>query len=471
MSDSLWRTRQQRSCAASHMRPTRNRFGIFGGVAMLATTLLAVNVSGSEASAANIAKPQFNRSANVQSCSKRATQLTFWSWVPGIQRSVNLFNKTHNGICVQLDNVGAGSTELEKLAAALKAGSGAPDVVQLPGIEASQFFNPSELTNLATLGANSVKKGFYPFAWARLETGGATYCIPQDIGPMAMLYNTTFFKKYGISVPTTWTQFASDAAKVHRENPQAALTDFPTNDPNWTFGLLSQRGANQFGPLKGSTLPIHIDNAPAKAFAAYWQPMISKGIVQSVPDFNSGFYRELGDGTLGVWLTAAWGPDDFSPSLAGPSVGKWRVAPLPQWKAGANVSADWGGSCDAVPKQSSNPKAAAAFDIWLNTNEGSWKLMATSPTDLYPSLPRFANASFFVKNTIPLTGNQQINRVFAKAAANLSPDQLGSPIEGYVFTEYTDDASSGHPSLQAVLSKLQSQAVSYAQQEGIKVVS
>lgn len=409
-------------------------------------------------------------SPSGQSCAPKATKLTFWSWVPGIQRNVTLFNKTHPGICVQLDDVGTGTTELEKLAAAFKAGSGAPDVVQLQGISAAEFFSPTDLVNVAQYGANAFRSQFYKFAWARLQNGNATYCVPQDIGPMAMLYNTAFFQHYHISVPTTWAQFATDAAKVHAENAKVALTDFPTNDPNWTFGLMAQKGAYQFGPLHGTTLPVHIDNAPAKAFAQYWQPLITRGDVQSVPDFTTDFYRELGDGSLGVWLTAAWGPDDFSASLAGPSLGKWRVAPLPQWRAGANAQADWGGSCDAVSKQSANPKAATQFALWLNTNAGSWKLLSSSPTDLYPSLPKIATSKSFLATKLPLTGNQQIYRVFAKAATHLSGKELGSPIETYVFTEYTDDTGNGHTPLAGVLSKLQAQSVSYARQVGLHVV-
>ena len=60
--------------------------------------------------------------------SSSATNITFWAWVPGIDRAVNEFNKTHSSICVTLEDVGAGDPEYVKLADAIKAGSGAPDV-------------------------------------------------------------------------------------------------------------------------------------------------------------------------------------------------------------------------------------------------------------------------------------------------------------------------------------------------------
>lgn len=444
---------------------TRSSVHIASGLALASLTVTALPATNASAQ-----PPRLGKAATVegstQGCASDATQLTFWAWVPDIQRSVSLFNATHPGICVHLDDVGAATSEYEKLEAALKAGSGAPDVVQLQGVSAQEFYSSKELVNLNTYHAESLKSEFYSFAWDRLQQGGATYCIPQDIGPMGMIYNTAFFSKYHITVPTTWAQFAADARKVHSENPKAYLTDFPLNDGNWFFGLMGQSGAYQFGPLKGSTLPIHMDTAAAKSFAAYWQPLISKKIVDTIPDGDTAFYRTMGDGTIGVWPAGAWGPDDFTAALAGPSVGKWRVAPLPQWKAGQDLQADYGGACDAVTQQSKDPKAAYEFDDWLNTSTASWKLMVQAPTDLYPSLPKIADSAFFTDTTLPLTGSQKFYKIFDQAAAHLSSKQIGSPIEIYVFTEFADDTSSGKP-LSAVLDEVQSQSVGYARQVGL----
>jgi ABC-type glycerol-3-phosphate transport system substrate-binding protein len=44
-------------------------------------------------------------------CKSGATPITFWAWVPGISRAVTAFNQSHPGICVTLDDVGAGAPE------------------------------------------------------------------------------------------------------------------------------------------------------------------------------------------------------------------------------------------------------------------------------------------------------------------------------------------------------------------------
>src|SRR5579884_4513851 len=70
-------------------------------------------------------------SSGAPASSSGPLTLTFWSWVPNLQQAVNLFEKSHPNIKVKLVNAGQGTPEYTKLRTALKAGSGAPDVVQI----------------------------------------------------------------------------------------------------------------------------------------------------------------------------------------------------------------------------------------------------------------------------------------------------------------------------------------------------
>ena len=53
-------------------------------------------------------------SSSSGSTSSGPVNLTFWSWVTGIDKSVALWNKSHPNIQVKLANVGAGPTEYDK---------------------------------------------------------------------------------------------------------------------------------------------------------------------------------------------------------------------------------------------------------------------------------------------------------------------------------------------------------------------
>src|SRR4030081_868151 len=60
-------------------------------------------------------------SGSSSSTSTGPVNLTFWSWVTGIDKSVALWNSTHPNIQVTLANVGSGPTEYNKLYTAIKA--------------------------------------------------------------------------------------------------------------------------------------------------------------------------------------------------------------------------------------------------------------------------------------------------------------------------------------------------------------
>ena len=52
---------------------------------------------------------------------------------------------------------------------------------------------------------------------------GEVWAIPQDTGPLGMLYRKDIFDQYGIQAPTTWDEFAAAARKLHAANPKAYL--------------------------------------------------------------------------------------------------------------------------------------------------------------------------------------------------------------------------------------------------------
>src|SRR5437763_3700326 len=138
--------------------------------------------------------------------------LNFWSWVPGIDKSVAAFNKSHPNIQVKWSNVGAGPAEYNKLYTAIKANN-EPDIAQVEFQLLPTFETTGSLVDMSQYGANSIKDKFVPWTWAQVSLGNAVYAIPQDSGPMGMFYREDIFKKYNISVPTTWAQYADAAAK------------------------------------------------------------------------------------------------------------------------------------------------------------------------------------------------------------------------------------------------------------------
>jgi multiple sugar transport system substrate-binding protein len=396
--------------------------------------------------------------------------LTFWSWVPNLQKAVDLFNKSHPNIQVKLENVGAGGNEYTKLTTALKAKKGAPDVVQLTYEVLPTYELPGYLVDLSQYGANDIKNDFVDWAWAQVTQGSKVYAIPQDSGPMGLIYRKDIFDQYGLAVPTTWDQYAQEAKQLHQANPKIYMTDFPSSDGSWFNAFLWQAGSRPF-KINGTTVTIHMDDAPALQVANYWGDLVKSGAVSTGQDWTNDWYAGLSNGTIATWLTAAWAPTDLAGSAAG-TAGKWRVAPLPQWTGGAQVSSNWGGSTDAVTAQGKHPKEAAEFAMWLNDNQDSASLL-TKQLYLFPTQKSVLNDPSFV-SPMDFYGGQEVNSIFVQSSSQVDKTFQWSPFQDYAYSQLENqlaDAVSGKISFEQAMHNTQQAVVSYAQSQGFTVNS
>src|SRR5690348_14033723 len=69
--------------------------------------------------------------ADIDKAMTTPTTLNFWTWVPDIQKEVDVFQKKYPAIKVNVVNAGQGLEAYTKLRTALKAGTGAPDLAQI----------------------------------------------------------------------------------------------------------------------------------------------------------------------------------------------------------------------------------------------------------------------------------------------------------------------------------------------------
>ncbi len=403
------------------------------------------------------------------SSSEGPATITFWSWVPGIKDEVELFNETHDNITVKYVNAGQGADEYTKLRTALKAEKGVPDVVQIEFQYIPSFTQIDALADISQYGANDVKQDYVGWTWSQVSEGDKVYAIPQDSGPMALLYRKDIFDKYGLEVPKTWDEFASEAEKLHKADPDTYMTNFAANDGGWMTGLMWQAGAQPFD-VNGAKVSINMDDPASMQVAEYWQGLIDDGYVSVDPDFTNDWYAGLGNGKYATWISAAWGPV-FLKGVAGESKGKWRAAPLPQWNAGENVSANWGGSTSAVTAASENPEAATEFAIWLNHNEKSVDMLTTE-SNLFPVLKSKLSSPGFENASQPFYGGQNVNAVFIEASDQVDKGFEWSPFQDYVYSQMAEEAgaaANGDTTLPEAMEKVQSSVTGYAKEQGFKV--
>jgi multiple sugar transport system substrate-binding protein len=397
--------------------------------------------------------------------------LTVWSWLPRMQTEIDLFEKAHPDIKVNLVNAGQGVPHYVKLRNALKAGTGAPDVAQVEFYMAASLRLIHALEDLSAYGADQHKDEFVPWTWQQVSDKGRVYSMPWDSGPLGLIYRQDILEQYNIAPPATWDAFAEAAVALHKANPDIYLTDATFNNGGWIAGLLWQAGWRPFA-VDGTNIRITINDAASKKFAAYWQKLIETGAIETRPGSTTEWYTAYDRGRYAAWVTAAWGPV-FLSQFAKSSAGKWRVAPVPQWQAGQKVSANQGGSTLGVIQQSAHKKEAAELAIWLTTNRQSTEMFTTEQF-LFPTVTPLLNSPSFANTSFAFYGDQKINQIFIESAKQIDASFQWSPFQDYVNIQMQNEvgtALGGKGSIADAFDRLQDIVVKYATAQGFKVTT
>src|ERR1700712_4348040 len=125
------RSRLSRSAESTFHRKismlTRRQAALaLGGVA--ASTAMALTGCTPNTGSAGTATQKAVTQADIDKALNTPTTLTFWTWVPDIQKEIDLFTKKYPKITVKLVNTTGGAQHYPKLRSALASGKGIPDV-------------------------------------------------------------------------------------------------------------------------------------------------------------------------------------------------------------------------------------------------------------------------------------------------------------------------------------------------------
>jgi len=408
-------------------------------------------------------------SSTSSTTSTGPANLTYWGWIPGTDKMVALFNQTHPGIHVTWVQTPGGQPTYDKMFTAIKANN-EPDLGQVEFQYMPNFESTGALVDLSAYGAASVKDQFVPWTWNQVTLGNAIYAIPGDSGPLGMYYRQDLFQKYNLPVPTTWAQYADDAAKLHAADPNAYITDFPPKQGGWFNGLVWQAGGRPFG-INGQSWKVSINNPQSQQVASFWQDLLTKKLVKTETDFTTGFYHDLGTGAIATWIGAPWTASSISSNVPSGS-GKWRVAPIPQWQAGQTSDGNWGGSTEVVFKSSQHPKEATEFAEWLYTDEKAIDIYIQA-AQAYPAKTSLLSSPL-LNSPNPYYGNQILNQVFKPASTEVDATFQWGPTINQYYTDLGDNfanAVNGHGTLTDALNATQESTVAFMKKQGYSVSS
>lgn len=361
-------------------------------------------------------------------------ELTYWAWAPNLDKVVDIWNDEHPEIQVTVNKQDGGDPAITKLLTAIKAGSGAPDLIQAEYQKIPTLVASDALADLAGTSAADTSGEFPDGVWDSVTLGGdALYAIPQDTGPMMFYYRDDIFTQLGLTVPTTWDEYAATARALHTADPSKFLGTFSANDAGWFAGL-SQQAKAEWWSIDGDAWGVGIDEEPTQQVADYWGGLVEEGVIDNKPMYTPEWNAGLNDGTQVGWLGAVWGPGVLSGNAAD-TAGLWKAAPLPNW--GSDVSnGNWGGSSTAVTSQSKNVDAAVEFATWLNTDPEAVQALVTE-TGIYPASTKAA-ASALTEAPEFFSNQPDFYDVAAEAAQAVAPFQYG-PNVNVTFSAYNDE--------------------------------
>ena len=454
------------------MIPTTSRRRFLTATSVLATSVLIAACSSGDSGSTGTA-PAAVTPAEIDRAMQTPTELTFWTWVPDIEKEVALFEQKYPAISVNVVNAGQGEPHYTKLRTALRAEAGAPDVAQIEFQYIPTFSITNSLVDLRPYGAEAQKDKFVDWTWGQVVgANGEVWAYPQDTGPMGMLYRQDIFDKHGIAPPRTWDEFAQAARRLHAADPNVSMTNLASNQNGAWMGLLWQAGIKPFETTAPDAVKVAVNDAGSKEVGKYWEGLITEGVVSTDPDFTDAWYQGLAQGKYATWLTAAWGPVFLSGS-AGSTSGLWRAAPLPQWDASKPTSGNWGGSTSAVITGSQNPIAAAKFAEFINTDAESTKTFATEQF-LFPATKAILADPAFTQQKPEFYGGQAVNQLFAEISDTVDTQFHWPPFLDQAVTDWDETVGKSFADkgdVGVALDTWQQRIVDYAENQGFTVAT
>ena len=414
-----------------------------------------------------------NSGSETVDTSEAKGEVVFWGWGNGIKETIAAFEKANPGITVKYNSTGTAADTATALQNAISAGKGAPDVVMLEDPTVTQFAVDGSLVDLSQFGADKYESDFAAGPWNKLQYGGKPYALPIDSGPEVFFYNKAIFDKAGVDGESikTWDDYYEAAKKIHALGDNYYITN-NSGDANayQPFTAQAWQAGAQPWKVDGENITINMtEDSGMKKYIDFQQKLIDEGLVNtSIANWSDDWNRSLNDGTTASLVIGGWMPTNLE-SGAPDQAGNWRVAPLPQWNEGDQVSAEDGGSALAMPEQSKNKEAAYKFLEFLTHGDGA-QVMADNGT--FPSLKKILNDSDFQSVENEYFGGQQVNKVLCEAANLPVTEFQYLPYNPYAQSQYGDaiaPAYQGKTTLKEAFANYAKLLGDYGTQQGYKV--
>ncbi|MEV0011853.1 extracellular solute-binding protein [Streptomyces sp. NPDC051840] len=385
---------------------------------------------------------------SVSSRTGRKTRITFWSALRGSQEVVDAFNRGHDTIEVDFQQIPSGGQGgYAKLSNAARAGN-APDIATIEYPQVPGFAIDGVCRDITDLVGDGLRAKLLPQALGLTTFEKRVFSVPLDIEPMVMHYRTDLFERYGLTAPRTWEEFEEVARTVRRKGGERRMALFPTDGDTQLAAFAWQAGARWFD-TSGGAWNLSLADAPTRRVAAFWQRLTDQDLVfmNAVESRQSDV--QIAEGLVLSRLSGAW--DAGAQMKARPAQkGKWTLAPIPQWDPADPGVGTHGGSTFAVTKDSAHPEAAMEFIEWQVSHPDALRArLSSGASSQYPAAPGLVATGRKAFDRA-YYGGQDIYSLFEREARKIRPDWVWGPrmtATGKIMKDGLARASGGQGSI------------------------
>jgi multiple sugar transport system substrate-binding protein len=346
--------------------------------------------------------------AEIAAALTKKSTLTLWTWSADMDAAIKAFKAAYPNVTIKLENpAGANMNMGPALKGAIEGGMKVPDVVLFDN-DAAGFVLTNDLLDLTQFGATELKDDYLPAAWKKAAFANGVWGLPNDVGPVALIYRPDLFKAAGITEPpATWEEFAADAKAIH-EATGNYIMNFSTYEMR--YAAVQAGGSPLFEWNGGKEIKVGIARADTKRVAAFWQKLLDAHLVSTDPVPTDTWYKGMNSGKYAAWMAPAWGPP-FLEGTAAHTAGRWRATDIPQWDTQRPVDIDSGGALFSIPKASNNPLVAYAFIRWLTHDPEQAHIYYDR--GVFPATFAATKNNEWLSSPSKFFGGQEINRVYS----------------------------------------------------------
>ncbi len=317
--------------------------------------------------------------------------LNVWSDTPRLD-GFAAYDAGHDNVTLNVTTV-APADLVTKIQLAMQAGSDIPDVIFMSDINyAAQLSTrrSNYLMDLTSLVPQELQDEFYPNSNAPCWVNGKLLCLRNDMAHMITWYNAPQLAELGVTVPTTWDEFAALGAQL---GPQgyvlgSAVEPFPL------LAFLVSDGCATAIPVEGKEDTVHIDLTtdaclkPARMVDA----MIANGSLANVGPFDPAFVELAKAGKVPLMIGPTWFGEYVIKPTYELAPGLLAAAVPPKWDDQEQpLTWSWGGGTFGGWKDTAHPDEVVDLIKWMSSDVGYQTNAVTLPAHKPSALAWGAN--------------------------------------------------------------------------------